>query len=121
MKLSEIIEPIRPYVEFGCMVCLEKRNSTLSMERKKSPCALRKIRGEVCDEMERIVRFIESRAVEQMVKVTDKHICNTYKLMLEINSETDALGHQSDAWDYFMQKLRIDNRIVNTGGNDGEG
>lgn len=58
MKLCDIPEEVRPYVEFGCKVCIEKRNITRIGNQKKSPCALRSVRFEICTEMEKVINSV---------------------------------------------------------------
>lgn len=110
MKLCDILEPLRPYVEFGCMVCLEKRNSTLLRERRSSPCALRSIRGEICDEMERVIASIENKVIEN-IKWNEE--------VPMLKAGVMPLDHQGDAYNYFRQGVKITKDVViNVGGND---
>lgn len=57
MKLSEIPNDLKPHVEIACLLCLEKRNLKLFQHQKASPCALRCIRGEICDELEKVLQI----------------------------------------------------------------
>lgn len=58
MKLCDIPEEVRPCVEFGCKLCIEKRNLTRIGKQKQARCALRSIRFEICDEMERVINSV---------------------------------------------------------------
>ena len=58
MKMCDIPEEVRPYVEFGCRLCIERRNSHIMRENRNAPCALRSIGFEVCDEMERVINSV---------------------------------------------------------------
>lgn len=55
LKINDIPDEFKFAVEFACALCIEKRNLTLIGKAKLSPCALRSIRGEVCDEIEKVL------------------------------------------------------------------
>ena len=116
MKLTEIPDYLRPYVEFGCMVCLEKRNATKS-SHKDSPCALRKVCGEVCYEMKQVITSVENKAVEAMVEPLK---WNKEVPMLETKNLPNWI-EGNDPWNYFRQGVKVTTDVVNTvGGKDNE-
>ena len=53
MLVKDLTQEQQKCVNFACLLCLEKRN--IKTFNKNSPCALRSIRGEICDELERVL------------------------------------------------------------------
>lgn len=53
MLVKDLTQEQQRFVNFACLLCLEKRNIT--NRRNNSPCGLRNVRGEICDELERVL------------------------------------------------------------------